>query len=138
MRTQNTPADNHKAVHNKFDLQAAWSEDPMNIIVMLVDKSLLHISRARASLTGWGNEGYQTNILRAVDVIKQLQLTLNMNSQHVMAENLNDLYAYVIRVLVVSIQHKSLSTLNEAAHLLMQIRESLSVFVKKPSKVSQH
>jgi len=123
---------------NKLDLQASWAEDPMQIVVMLFDRTLLHISRARASLTGWGDEPYQTNVLLAVDVIKQLQLTLNMNSQQMMAENLNDLYCYVMRVLMDSIHVQSLSSLNEASHLLMQIRESLSIFVKKPSKVLQH
>ncbi len=118
--------------------QSAWAEDPMSIIVMLFDKSLLHISRARATLTGWGNERYQTNILRAVDVIEQLQLTLNRDNGSEMAENLYDIYRYIVRILVDSIHDQNPSRLNDASHLLMQIRESLSILVKKSPTMSQH
>ena len=136
---QNISTNNSElAPKTKRDLQTIWAEDPMQVIVLLFDKTLLHISRARASLTGWGDEPYQANVLNAVDVIRQLQLTLNMNSQQMMAENLNDLYGYVTRMLVNSINDQNLSSLNEASDLLMQIRESLSIFVKKSSKVLQH
>lgn len=120
------------------DVKTAWAEDPMNIVVMLFDKTLLHISRARATLTGWSDDSYQTNILRAVDVIRQLQLTLDRDNQHTMAENLNDVYCYTIRILVESIHNQNTSQLNHASQLLIQIRESLSIFVKKSPKVLQH
>ena len=136
MKTSQT--DNSKIPVTTTDVKTAWADDPMNIIVMLFDKTLLHISRARATLSGWSDESYQTNILRSVDVIKQLQLTLNRDNKHTMAENLNDVYSYIIRVLVESIHNQNPSQLTHASQLLMQIRESLSIFVKKSPKVLQN
>ena len=110
----------------------------MKVLVMLFDKSLVHISQARASLTGWSNDRYQTHILRAVDVIEHLQLTLDMESNKPMASNFNDIYRYVARILIDSIHDQDPSHLNQASHLLLQIRESLSVLVKKPPTMLQH
>lgn len=119
-------------------LKETWAEDPMVILVMLFDKTLLHISQARATLTGWSNDNYQTHILKAIDVIEQLQLTLNMDAEGAMANNLNDIYHYIVRILVDSVSDQKPSSLNHASDLLMQIRQSLSIFVKKSPKVLQH
>jgi len=119
-------------------LSAVWADDPMKIIVMLFDKSLLHISRAKATLAGWSDDRYQTNILLAVDVIEQLQKTLNMDSQGAMAANLDDLYRYILRILISSINDQNTEQLTQASTLLWQIRESLSILVKKSPTMLQH
>jgi len=119
-------------------LSAVWADDPMKIIVMLFDKSLLHISRAKATLAGWSDDRYQTNILLAVDVIEQLQKTLNMDSQGAMAANLDDLYRYILRILISSINDQNTEKLTQASTLLWQIRESLSILVKKSPTMLQH
>lgn len=115
-----------------------WRDDPMQIIVMLFDKSLLHISRARSTLSGWDDECYQTHILNAVNVIERLQMTLDHNKNSSMAANFDDIYRYVMSLLVDSLQHKNQNTLTQAMTLLVEIRESLSSFVKKTTKVLQH
>ena len=120
------------------DIKAIWAENPMRIIVMLFDKALLHISRARATATGWSDESYQTSVLNAVDVIERLQMTLALEHNSAMAVNLDDLYRYVTRLLIDSIQQKNAKDLDQASHLLMQIRESLSIFVKKLPQMLQH
>ena len=119
-------------------LSAVWADDPMKIIVMLFDKSLLHISRAKATLAGWSDDRYQTNILLAVDVIEQLQKTLDMDSQGAMAANLDDLYRYILRILISSINDQNTEKLTQASTLLWQIRESLSILVKKSPTMLQH
>ena len=120
------------------DINKLWAENPMQIIVLLFDKTLLHISRARATATGWSDESYQTSILNAISVIERLQMTLAMDENNTMAINMDDIYRYVSRLLINSIQQKNASDLDQASHLLIQIRESLSIFVKKTPKVLQH
>jgi len=119
-------------------LASVWADDPMKIVVMLFDKSLLHISRAKATLAGWSDDRYQTNILLAVDVIEQLQKTLDLDSQGAMASNLDDLYRYIMRILISSINDQNTEQLTHASTLLWQIRESLSVLVKKSPTMLQH
>ncbi|MDH5392549.1 MAG: flagellar protein FliS [Gammaproteobacteria bacterium] len=119
-------------------LNKIWADDPMQIIIMLFDKSLLHISHARATLTGWSNESYQSSILKAVAVIERLQMTLDHQLNPSMSANMDDIYRYVSRLLVDSIQNKNQQSLHQATALLVQLRESLSVFVKKTPKLSQH
>lgn len=126
------------AVSSTSQLRTLWAQDPMSIIVMLFDKSLLHISRAKASLTGWGDDSYQASILRAVDVLEQLQNTLDHESEAAMAAHLNDLYHYVSRQLINSIHDQDMSALTSASTLLVEIRESLSIFVKKTPRLLQH
>ncbi|MDH5517311.1 MAG: flagellar protein FliS [Gammaproteobacteria bacterium] len=120
------------------ELKQLWADDPMQVIVMLFDKSLLHISRARATLTGWSNESYQTSILSAVAVIERLQMTLDHQQNPSMSANLDDLYRYVSRLLIDSIQNKDQQVLHQATALLVQIRESLSAFVKKTPNSLRH
>lgn len=123
------PMDNFKQI---------WRDDPMQIIVMLFDKSLLHISRARSTLAGWDDECYQKHILNAVEIIERLQMTLDHTKNSAMAANFDDLYRYVMSLLVGSLQQKSQKILTQAMTLLVEIRESLSIFVKKTSQMLQH
>ena len=120
------------------DINKIWAENPMQIIVMLFDKTLFHIGRARATAIGWSDESYQTSILNAISVIERLQMTLAMDGNSTMAVNMDDIYRYVSRLLINSIQQKNAKDLDQASHLLIQIRESLSIFVKKSPKVLQH
>ena len=120
------------------DIKTIWQRDPMHVIVLLFDKTLRHISYARSALTGWDDERYQTHILNAVYVIERLQMTLSDDKNNSMAANLDDLYRYVIKLLINSLQNKNTPLLAQATTLLMQIRESLSVFVKKKPRLLQH
>lgn len=120
------------------EVKNVWRDDPMKIIIMLFDRSLLHISRARSTLLGWDGECYQTHILNAVTVIEKLQMTLDHDKNSSMAANFDDIYRYVMSLLVGSLQDKNQTSLTQAMTLLVEIRESLSVIVKKTSKVLQH
>jgi len=134
----NTLTTNKTPPFHSEELNKVWADDPMQIVVMLFDKSLLHISHARATLTGWSDESYQSSILNAVDVIERLQMTLDHQRNPSVSANLDDLYRYVCRLLVDSIQNKDQQALHQATSLLVQIRESLSTFVKKTPKSTQH
>ncbi|MDH5426067.1 MAG: flagellar protein FliS [Gammaproteobacteria bacterium] len=120
------------------ELKSIWQDDPMRVVVMLFDKTLQHIGQARSTLLGWGDEHYQTHILNAVSVIDRLQTTLNHESHSAMAANLEDIYRYIVRLLINTLQQKNHESLNQAISLLLGIREALAVYVKKNDEVLQH
>lgn len=120
------------------ELKTIWQDDPMRIVVMLFDRTLRHIGYARSTLMGWGDENYQTHILSAVSVIGRLQMTLNHDTKSAMAVNLDDIYRYIVRLLISTLQQQNHESLNQAVSLLLGIREALAVYVKKKDEVLQH
>lgn len=120
------------------NIQSIWKDDPMSVVLMLFDKTLLHIGRARSTLSGWDNECYQAHIVNAVSVLEVLQMTLSHNGNNSMAANLDDIYRYIMSLLIESKRSNPHSVLNEVTKILIEIRESLSIYVNKSSRMSQH
>lgn len=119
-------------------LQAIWQEDPMRIVVLLYDRALLHIGRARSSLSGWGDDHYQTHLIKATEVVERLRLTLNTSESTPVAHNLDDLYRYIGRRLLSACHDKTAGILDEIMHLLVEIRSMLDIVVKKTPQLLQH
>ena len=138
MNILNTGLADSSSISSTEELQKIWQQDPMLIVIKLFDKTLLHIGRAKSAISGWGDERFEAHVLNAISVIEGLQMTLEDQSQSQMAVNLDDIYRYIARLLINSIQKQDLADLNQAAGLLIEIRESMNVFVKKTPKMLQH
>jgi len=134
----NTSLNDSLSISSTEELKKMWQQDPMLIVIKLFDKTLLHIGRAKSALSGWGDERFQTHVLNAISVIESLQMTLDDQSQSQMAVNIDDIYRYIARLLINSIQQQDPADLNQAAGLLIEIRESMNVFVKKTPQMLQH
>ena len=138
MNILNTDLNASSSLSSTEELKKVWQRDPISIVIKLFDQTLSHIGRAKSALSGWGDERFQMHVLNAIEVIESLQLTLEDPSKSQMAANIDDVYRYISRLLVNSIQKRDPADLNQAAGLLIEIRESMTAFVKKTPKMLQH
>ena len=119
-------------------LRGIWEQDPMRIIALLYEKLMLHTGRARSCLNGWGDQNCQPHIIKAVDVIEKLRITIDTSGQNAMAHNIDDLYNYIGQRLLSVAHEKNIKTLEEVLSLIHEIRSTIDLIVKKSPNLLQH
>jgi flagellar protein FliS len=98
--------------------------DPHQLIVMLLDGALDRIAGARGAMLH-GMQAEKGRLLhKAVEILDELQASLDRQSGGQIAANLSDLYDYAARQLMLgSVQNRS-ECLDEVANLLREIRSA--------------
>jgi flagellar secretion chaperone FliS len=98
--------------------------DPHGLILMLLDGVLERIASARGAMEHGAVEAKGRALHRAVAIIDELRASLNMASGGQIAANLADLYDYVGRQLMRANLEGRMELLDEASHLLREIRSA--------------
>jgi len=95
--------------------------DPHKLVMMLLDGALARIAQAR----GCGERGAKLeksqHLQRAMAIIGELRASLDL-SQGPLARNLDDLYDYVSRQLLLGQVSSDLRALTSASSILVEIR----------------
>jgi len=98
--------------------------DPHRLILMLMDGALDRISTARGAMER-GDRGASNHVIhRAVEIVQELRVSLNMEAGGQLAANLADLYDYASNQLVRANIGNRPELLDEVANLLRQIRSA--------------
>jgi len=92
--------------------------------LMLMDSALEHIDLARHWMVE--EHGFEKHVLLsgAVQIVSELRSNLNVRDGGPFAANLDDLCEYMSRQLVAANLHNRVSTLDEVADLLREIRKN--------------
>jgi flagellar secretion chaperone FliS len=100
------------------------ASDPHRLILMLLDGVLERIASARGAMEHGAVEARGRTLHRAVAIVDELRASLNMVSGGQIAANLADLYDYVGRQLMRANLEGRVELLDEASHLLREIRSA--------------
>jgi flagellar secretion chaperone FliS len=98
--------------------------DPHRLIVMLMDGALERLSLASGAMQHSDVPARNAHIHRAVEIVQELQGSLNLDAGGELAANLADLYEYSCRQLVRANLQNRPEMLDEVANLLRQIRSA--------------
>jgi flagellar secretion chaperone FliS len=98
--------------------------DPHRLIVMLMDGALERVSLASGAMQHGDGPARNAHIHRAVEIVQELQGSLNMEAGGEIAANLADLYDYACRQLVRANLSNQTQVLDEVAKLLRHIRDA--------------
>lgn len=98
--------------------------DPHRLIVMLMDGALERIAAARGAMDHGALEAKSRMLHRAVAIVDELRASLNMEAGGQIASNMGDLYDYVSRQLMRANLENRSELLDEASHLLREIRSA--------------
>lgn len=98
--------------------------DPHRLIVMLMDGALERISLASGAMQHGDGPARNAHIHRAVEIVQELQGSLNLEAGGEIAANLADLYDYACRQLVRANLANQAPILEEVATLLRHIRDA--------------
>jgi flagellar protein FliS len=107
---------------------ATQTAPPGQLVLMLFDGALLSLERA---LLGFGctdigqrNTAIHNNLRRAVDIIRELKSSLDVEAGGQLAETLGNLYTYFERRLVESNLKKSREGIDQVIPMLRELRDA--------------
>ncbi|MDD2658595.1 MAG: flagellar export chaperone FliS [Methylococcales bacterium] len=95
---------------------------PHRLVQMLMEGALEKIALAKGNMGNQRLSEKGKNIGIAITIIGGLQSSLNYETEGGLAENLNNLYDYMSRRLVVANLHNDQGILDEVAGLMMEIK----------------
>jgi flagellar protein FliS len=113
----------------------AESRSPMELVVMLYDGAIRFLGEARTAHTKGDLAARGTAVGKALDIVAELQNTLNVADGGTIAEELDRLYTFsTTRLLDVTLK-QDLTALDDVEKVLVTLREGwaqISATVPKP------
>ena len=108
---------------NSYRQAELQSRTPLELVVMLYDGALRFSGQAREAMLVRDIQRRRVNINRAMDIVSELQNTLDMDAGGKLSRDLDALYSYVRdRMLEASIR-QDIRPLDEAIRILGTLRE---------------
>lgn len=101
---------------------AVMGASPHHLVQMLMAGALERIALAKASMTRNEIAMKGQNISKAIGIVGGLQESLNIKAGGKIAENLNDLYDYMTRRLLIANSQNNESILDEVSSLIIEIK----------------
>lgn len=95
---------------------------PHRLIQMLMEGALERIAQAKGYMMNKNVPGKGESIGKAIDIINGLQSSLNKEAGGELAENLSNLYAYMVRRLVDANVNNDIAILDEVSSLMAEIK----------------
>jgi flagellar secretion chaperone FliS len=108
--------------------------DPHKLVLMLMDGALERIATARGCMERKDVGGKAQLMNRAIQIIGELRGSLDLSKGAQMAANLDSLYDYMIRRLLLASLKNDVRVLDEVAKLLREIR---GAWVQMPREASK-
>ena len=101
----------------------AESRSPLELVVMLYDGALRFLSEARAGIDRGDRVATSNGLSRAMNVILELQNSLNVQASGDVARRLDAMYTYITGRLVDATVKKDYDAIDESRKLLETMRD---------------
>ncbi|MFQ5773250.1 MAG: flagellar export chaperone FliS [Kiloniellaceae bacterium] len=119
-----------------YGTQQVMTSDPVTLVALLYDKAVLSLKAAVKAIRDNQIENRWRANNRAVEIIKHLLMTLDMEKGGEIASNLEAIYAYILRRLVdVDVNNDSRAA-EEAIALLEPLRASWTELARATGNVA--
>lgn len=104
------------------------------LIIMLYDGALRNLRSAKNSINKKDINGAHTMLIKTQNIIRELNITLNMNAGEI-SQNLRNLYLYMINRLVEANLAKDNAKIDEVIELLSTLKEAWDAVILKNKSV---
>ncbi|HOK88066.1 MAG TPA: flagellar export chaperone FliS [Fervidobacterium sp.] len=111
--------------------QMVMTASPAKLIEMLLDKAISIIEEAKALIDEKNFKGANEKIIRAQDIVMELNLSLDIEKGGDIAKNLRALYNYMYRTLVEANIRKDVKMLDDIKTLLSDLLSTWQEAMKK-------
>ena len=108
--------------------------DPQKLILMLMDGALERIAAARGCMARNDVGGKAQLLNRAIQIIGELRGSLDFSKGAQIAANLDQLYDYMTRRLLLGSVKNNVEMLDEVSKLMRDVRDAWSQMLKAASK----
>lgn len=114
----------YATVDNPYRTNSVETAGPAQLVLMLFDRALVGILRARQASGPTALETVNHELVRAQDILTELLVTLDHDRGGDIAGNLRSLYAFCIDRLVEANLRKDMEVLDDVERVLRPIRET--------------
>ncbi len=125
---------------NQYGKVAVGSEvdfaSPHRLIQMLMEGALEKIATAKGLMVRGETAAKGEHISWAISIIGGLQGSLDLEAGGEIAQNLDDLYSYIVKRLTEANLHDDVSGLDEVMSLLLEIKSAWDVMPESIKKAS--
>ena len=111
------------------------SRTPLELVVMLYDGMLGHLSVARDAIERKDIRARRDAMARALAILNELQNTLNVEGGGDIAAALDDLYTYATRRLMQAVVDNDVAPVDEVRRLLDGLRDSWRTIASQPQQI---
>lgn len=108
--------------------------DEKKLVVMLYDGALKFLREAKKAIGNKDIENAHNNIIKVQRIISELLVSLNMEKGGEIAKNLQAIYLFINKQLMIANIKKDLKILNDLEEILSTLREGFHQILKKPSQ----
>ena len=128
-------------IARSYKAQSVQTASPGKLVLMLFDGYLRFTSAARNAFDETDmtkkNEGINNNLIRAQNIVTELQSSLDMSVPGELPGTLYRLYDYVLHQLQQANLHKKAETIDEADKVISELREAWAeMLIQNPSEGS--
>lgn len=108
--------------YSQYKQNSVMTASPQELTLMLYNGALKFIGMAKINIQEKNIPKTNESIMRAQDIIQELNLTLNMD--YPMSTNLRNMYIYILEKLVDGNIYKDVQYLDEAAEIITELRDT--------------
>lgn len=108
--------------YGQYKQNSVMTASPQELTLMLYNGALKFIGMAKINIQEKNVPKANESIMRAQDIIQELNLTLNM--EYSISTNLRTMYSYILEKLVDGNINKDVQYLDEAAEIITELRDT--------------
>jgi flagellar protein FliS len=109
------------------------SSSPLELVVLLYDGALRHVVAAKDAAHRKDLVARREASSKALAIVTELQITLNLEDGGAVATSLDSLYTYMMERLVYATARKDSTALDEVEKLLRSLRDAWAQIAADPS-----
>jgi flagellar secretion chaperone FliS len=118
--------------YKRTDIESATK---LELVIMCYERAIQLLQQSKEHIKENEWEKKIPKVKKALDIISDLQCSLNMEQGGDIAKNLNSLYSYITKKLLVGDIRKDLSAFDESIKILSELNEAWKAI--KPEEVPQ-
>lgn len=111
-----------KNPYGQYKQNSVMTASPQELTLMLYNGALKFIGKAKIFIEQKNIQKANESLIRAQDIIRELNITLNMDYE--VSQNLRSLYTYIIERLVDANISKDIKVLDEVGEMITELRDT--------------
>ena len=111
----------------------------LELVIICYEHAILNLMHAKANLENRNIEKKAINIRKTLDIINELQASLNFDKGGKIAKSLDSLYTYLTNRIIIADVQKNFSILDECIHILSELKsawEGIQTEKEQPASVN--
>ena len=109
-------------VFKQYRRSSIETADKLELVIMCYDKAILCLQHGKENLRNYEIEKKVKNIQKALDIITELQASLNFDKGDNIAKSLDSLYAYLSNRIILADIQKNYSIFDECINILSELK----------------